>query len=170
MNRRAFLGGTTTAITIGLAGCSANSGGDSTDGGDGQGVEPADESAGARSEQSLRLVVGEELAGSEWQSIGATYPRDRFTVQSAQHEDIFLGVDTSGDGTADEEFGTEAISGVNNNDFSFTIEVDSGYTLTDGDTVLVDYPAVDNPAEPGEYEVELTINEVQTGTVTVTIG
>jgi len=168
MNRRAFLAGTTTAIGVGLAGCSTDSG--NGDGGDGQVVEPADESTGARSEQSLRLVVGEELAGSEWQSIGATYPRDRFTVQSAQHEDLFLGIDTSGDGTADEEFGTDAISGVNNNDFSFAIEVDSGYTLTDGDTVLVDYPAVDNPTDAGEYEVELTINEVQTGTVTVTIG
>lgn len=170
MERRAFLAGTTTAIGVGLAGCSTDSGSGDGENGDGQGVEPADESTGARSEQSLRLVVGEELAGSEWQSIGATYPRDRFTVQSAQHEDIFLGVDTSGDGTADEEFGPDAISGVNNNDFSFTIEVDSGYTLTDGDTVLVDYPAVDNPDEAGEYEVELTINEVQTGTVTVTIG
>lgn len=170
MERRAFLAGTTTAIGVGLAGCSTDSGSGDGENGDGQGVEPADESTGARSEQSLRLVVGEELAGSEWQSIGATYPRDRFTVQSAQHEEIFLGVDTSGDGTADEEFGPDAISGVNNNDFSFTIEVDSGYTLTNGDTVLVDYPAVDNPDEASEYEVELTINEVQTGTVTVTIG
>lgn len=169
MNRRAFLAGTTTALGVGLAGCSSGSeNGDG--GGDGQAVEPSDESTGARSEQSLRLVVGEGLAGSEWQSIGATYPRDRFAVQSAQHEDIFLGVDTSGDGTANEEFGSETISGVNNNAFSFTIEVDSGYTLENGDTVQVDYPAVDNPAEAGEYEVELTINEVQTGTVTVTIG
>lgn len=170
MERRTFLAGTTTAIGIALAGCSTNSENGNGETEDGQGVDPADESPGARSEQSLRLTIGEDLAGSEWQSIGATYPRDRFTVQSAQHEDIFLGVDTSGDGTADEEFGSDAISGVNNNDFSFTIEVDSGYTLSDGDTLLVDYPAIDNPNEAGEYEVELTINEVQTGTVTVTIG
>lgn len=170
MNRRAYLAGTATAISIALAGCSTNSGNGDGESEDGQGVDPSDESPGARSEQSLRLTVGEDLAESEWQSIGATYPRDRFTVQSAQHEEIFLGVDTSGDGTADEEFGPDAISGVNNNDFSFTIELDTGYTLTEGDTVLVDYPAVDNPSDPGEYEVELTINDVQTGTVTVTIG
>lgn len=170
MKRRDVLVGTAAAITTGLAGCSLDDGSAGDGGEDSDGVEPADSDPGTRSEQSLRLTVGEELAGSQWQSVGATYPRDRFTVQSAQHEDIFLGVDTSGDGNADEEFDASAISGVNNNDFSFTIELDSGYTLTEGDTVLVEYPAVDNPDEAGEYEVELTINEVQTATVTVRIG
>jgi hypothetical protein len=66
-------------------------------------------------------------------------------------------------------FGAGAISGANNNDFSFTIELDTGYTLVEGDTVLVEYPAVDNPSEPGEYEVEVSVNEVQTATATITI-
>lgn len=148
-----------------LAGCS--SGGNADD--DEEPVEPADNSAGARTSQSLQLTVGEDLSEPEWQSVSASYPRDQFTVQSAQHEEIGLGVDVSGDGNADEEFGADTISGVNNTDFSFTIELDTGYTLMEGDTVLVEYPAVDNPTDPGEYEVEVSVNEVQTAAATVSI-
>jgi len=163
MKRRTVLGGVATA----LAGCS--SGGDNDASDDVNPVEPADNSAGERTSQSLQLTVGEDLADSGWQSVSATYPRDRFTVQSARHEEIGLGVDVSGDGNADEEFGASAISGVNNNDFSFTIELDTGYTLTDGDTVFVEYPAVDNPSEPGEYDVEVSVNEIQTATASIII-
>jgi len=165
VKRRTALAGAATALATALAGCS--SGGDSND--NQQPVEPADNSAGERTSQSLRLTVGEDLAGSEWQSVSATYPRDQFVVQSAQHEEIGLSVDTSGDGNANEEFGSGVISGANNNDFSFTIELDTGYTLEQGNTVLVEYPAVDNPSDPGEYEVELSVNEVQTTTATITI-
>lgn len=165
MNRRNFLAGAGTALTIAAAGCA--SGGNDSD--NEEPVEPADSSAGEQTSQSLRLTVGEDLAGSEWQSVSASYPRDRFTVQSAQHEDIGLEIDTSGDGTADEAFDAGAISGVNNNEYSFTIELDTGYTLVEGNTVLVEYPAVENPTDPGDYEVEVSINEVQTATATVTI-
>ncbi len=170
MNRRHVLAGAAAAITAGLAGCSSGD----TDNGEvannETGIDLSDGSPGARSDQSLRLVVGEEIAGAQLESVGATYPREHFTVQSAQHEEIFLGVDTTGDGTADEEFGADAISGVNNNDFSFTVEVDSDYTFAENDAVMLEYPAVDNPDESGEYEVELTVNETQIGTATVTIG
>lgn len=166
MKRRTALAGTAAVLTA-LAGC-ASGGNDGDNTGDEQ-VTLEDNSAGERTTQSLRVPVGETLADSEWQSVSATYPRDQFTVQSAQHENIGLGVDTTGDGTADEEFGAEAISGANNNDFSFTIEVDTGYTLADGDTILVEYPAVDNPSDPGEYDVEMSVNETQTATATITI-
>jgi hypothetical protein len=165
MKRRTALAGAATALATAVAGCS--SGGNNND--DEEPMELADNSAGEQTSQSLRLIVGEDLAGSEWQSVSTTYPRDRFTVQSAQHEDIGLGIDTSGDGTADEEFDASAISGVNNNDFSFTIELDTSYTLAEGDTVLVEYPAVENPSDSGEYEVEISVNEVQTATATITI-
>lgn len=162
MDRRTVVTGSAAAVVTALAGCSMGG-----DGGDG--VEPADSSTGATAAQALRLTVNEDAAGSEWQSVSATYPRDRFTVDSAQHENIGLGVDQSGDGSADEEFGAGVISGVNNNDFSFSIELDTGYTLQAGDTLLVDYPAVGNPEEAGDYEVELSVNEARTETVTVTI-
>ncbi|MCQ4334253.1 hypothetical protein KM295_12340 [Natronomonas sp. F2-12] len=167
MKRRTALAGAATALAAGLAGCS--SGDNDTTNNDQNPVEPGDNTAGERTSQSLRLTVGEDLADSEWQSVSATYPRDRFVVQSAQHEAIGLGVDSSGDGNADEEFEASAISGVNNNNFSFSIELDTGYTLMQGDTVLVEYPAVDNPSEPGEYEVEMAVNEVRTETATITI-
>jgi hypothetical protein len=167
MKRRTALAGVATALATAAAGCSSV--GNGNDDGDEQPVEVSDDSAGERTSQSLRLTVGEDLAGSEWQSVSATYPRDQFAVQSAQHEDIGLGVDTSGDGTADEEFDAGVISGVNNNEYSFTIELDTGYTLAAGDTVLVDYPAVENPTDPGDYDVELSVNGVQTATATITI-
>jgi hypothetical protein len=97
------------------------------------------------------------------------HPRDRFTVDSAQHGNIGLGVDQSGDGSADEAFGAGVISGVDNNDVSFTIERDTGYTPQAGDILLADYPAVGNPEEAGDCEVELPVNGAQTETVTVTI-
>jgi hypothetical protein len=165
MKRRTALAGVTTVLATSMAGCS--SGGSNSD--DGEPVELDDNSAGEQTSQSLRLTVGDNLVGSEWQSVSATYPRDQFTVQSAQHEDITLGVDTSGDGTADEAFDASAISGVNTNDFSFTIELDTGYTFAGGDTVLFEYPAVETPSEPGEYDVEVSVNEVQTATATTTI-
>jgi len=165
VKRRTVIAGAATALATALAGCSSGGSDDETQ----EPVEPADNSAGERTSQSLRLTVGEDLAGGEWQSVSASYPRDRFVVQSAQHEEVGLGVDRSGDGNADEEFGADAISGVNNNEFSFTIELDTGYTLEQGDTVLVEYPAVDNPSEPGEYEVELSVNEIQTATATITV-
>ena len=167
MKRRTVLTGAATVLATVLAGCLSGENNDNTD--DAEPVELTDDSAGEQTSQSLRLTVGEDLADSEWQSIGATYPRDQFTVQSAQHEDIGLGVDTSGNGNADEEFDASAISGINNNDFSFTIELDTGYTLREGDTVLVEYPAINNPSKPGEYGVELLINEIQTASATVSI-
>ena len=165
MKRRTALAGAATTLAAALAGCS--SGGNNND--DQNPVEPDDNTAGERTSQSLRLTVGEDLADSEWQSVSATYPRDQFVVQPAQHEAIGLGVETSGNGNADEEFDASAISGVNNNDFSFTIELDTDYMLMEGDTLLVEYPAIDNPSEPGEYEVEMTVNDVQTATATITI-
>lgn len=168
MKRRTVLAGAATALATAVGGCSSGEN-DNNDNNDQNPVEPADNSAGEQTSQSLQLTVGEDLAGSEWESVSATYPRDRFTVQSAQHEEIGVGVDTSGDGTTDQEFDASVISGVNNNDFSFTIELDIGYTFMEGDTVLVEYPAIDNPSEPGDYEVELSVNEVQTATATITV-
>lgn len=168
MQRRTVLATAAAALTTAAAGCS--SGEDDSDSNDESPVEITDNGAGERSSQSLRLTVGEDLAGAEWESVSATYPRDQFTVRSAQHEDITFGVDTSGNGSVDREFDAGDISGVNNNEFSFTIELDTGYTLAEGDTVRVEYPAVDNPSEPGDYEVETSVNEVQTATTTVTIA
>ena len=168
MKRRTVLATTAVSLTTAVAGCSSD--GPDTEDDPVNPVELADNTAGERSSQSLRLTIGDDLTGTEWQSVGATYPRDQFRVQSAQHEDIGLGANTSGDGNADREFDAGVISGVNNNDFSFTVEVDTDYTLAEGDTVVVEYPAVDNPSEPGDYEVETSVNEVQTATTTVTIG
>lgn len=101
--------------------------------------------------------------------MSAVYPRGSFTVRPAQHEKIEIGVDVTLDGTPDQEFEASDISGVNNNDYSFTIELDTDYTLQRGDAVVVDYPAIDNPDEPGEYEVELSVNEQQSTMATLSI-
>ncbi|WP_245852995.1 hypothetical protein [Natrinema ejinorense] len=41
-----------------------------------------------------------------------TYPRENFTVDSAQHGEIVLGVDTNGDGSVDRTLNETHVSGV----------------------------------------------------------
>lgn len=156
----------TAAATAAVAGCSGTS---ESPGGGNETVAAEDPSAGVTSRQSLRMTVGESVAGSEWTSIAAEYPREYFTVQSAQHEELSLGVDTTSDGTVNESFDESNVSGVNNNAYSFNIGLDTGYELQQGDVVVVEYPAVDNPDEAGEYEVDLTLNDEQSATGTLSI-
>ncbi|WP_435552817.1 hypothetical protein [Natrinema sp. CGMCC1.2065] len=171
----------TLAVLVSLAGCSGL-GGDSADPspeGDDSATPSADGNSTVESgdstldatdtNQSVTIEANESVNGSEWESLSVTYPRENFTVDSAQHEDIVLGADTTGDGVVDREFNETHISGVNNNDYSFTIELDTDYTLESGDVVVAAYPAVDNPSEPGEYTVEVMINEAQTANGTITI-
>ena len=160
------------AVLIALAGCSAVLPGDQSNGEttENEGVAVEDSSSGATDvNQSFRVEVDESMAGAELTELGATYPRDRFTVEAAQHSEIVLGVDTDGDGEIDREFNETHISGVNNNEFSFDITLDTGYTLQEGDTIVLGYPAVSNPSEPGEYDVEIRVNgeSAVTGTIAV---
>ena len=162
------------AATVALAGCSAvlpgdQSGPESTATPE-EGIAIENSSAGATDvNQTLRIDVTESMAGAELTELGATYPRDRFAVDAAQHEAIVLGVDTDDDGEIDREFNETHISGVNNNEFSFDITLDTGYTLQAGDTIVLGYPEVSNPDEPGEYDVEIRVNGGSDATATVTI-
>jgi len=54
-------------------------------------------------------------------------------------------------GGRDRRFDESHVSGVNNNAYSFDVTLDMDDTLEEGDVVVVRYPAVDNPDEPGEY-------------------
>lgn len=111
--------------------------------------------------QTLRLTANESVAGDELTSVGATYPRERFTVNEAAHDAVVIGVDTDGDGELDREFNETHVSGVNTNEYSYDVTLDTDYTLEEGDAVVLGYPAVDNPEESGEYEVELHVNDEQ---------
>ena len=90
-------------------------------------------------------------------------------MDSASHDAITVGVDQTGDGTLDEEFGSDAISGANNNEYSFTVTLETDYELTTGDIVVLEYPAVANPDEPGEYGVSVTLNDEQETNVSITV-
>jgi len=159
---------------IALAGCSAvlpgdQSGPESTATPE-EGIAAENSSPGATDvNQTLRIDVSESMAGAELTELGATYPRDRFAVDSAQHGDIVLGIDSDGDGEIDREFNETHVSGVNNNEYSFDISLETGYTLEAGDTIVLGYPAVSNPEEPGEYDIEIRVNGQSTATATVTI-
>ncbi|NIB99844.1 hypothetical protein [Halobacterium sp. R2-5] len=158
------------ALLVSTAGCAAFGGGDTDTAPTDDVVEPSDPSADATGvTQSVRLSVDESTAGGEWTSLSVEYPRENFTVESAQHENVSLGVDTDDDGEVDEQFDETHISGVNNNAYSFRVELDTGYTLESGDVVVVEYPAVDNPAELGNYTVEATLNDEQTANGTITV-
>lgn len=155
---------------VGLSGCAGFLGGDGSDLNGNGTVDVEDTEANATNvDQTLRVTVDDSTAGSDWTEIGATYPRGAFTVDTAQHENISLGVDTNGDDQVDREFNETHISGVNNNEYSFDITLDTDYTLEAGDTVMVEYPAIDNPSEAGEYEIEIRVNDQQTTNSTVTI-
>jgi hypothetical protein len=117
----------------------------------------------------VRISVDETTNGSEWTAVGVAYPRENFTVHSVQHGELELGVDTDGDGEIDRKFDESHVSGVNNNAYSFDVTLDTDYTLQSGDVVVVRYPAVDNPAEPGDYDVEVSLNDQQTATSTLNI-
>ncbi|MFC6727733.1 hypothetical protein ACFQDG_03665 [Natronoarchaeum mannanilyticum] len=163
----------TLAVLVMLSGCAALDGGDAAEPAPNGSavVEPEDPATDAAdTTQSIRVTANESVAGSEWSSLSAEYPRDSFTVDSVQHRDVGLGVDTNNDSEVDRELNETHISGVNNNDYSFTVELDSGYTLEDGDVIVVEYPGITNPSEAGEYTVAVTINDAQTENATVTIG
>jgi hypothetical protein len=160
------------ALLVGLAGCAGMPGGEAT-AEPTAGEEPItaeNSSAGATDvNQTLQMTVNESTNGTELTAVGATYPRENFTVDSAQHSEIFVGVDTDDDGEVEETFEESAISGVNNNAYSFDVTLDTDYTLESGDTVVFRYTAIDNPEEPGEYTVDVRLNDEQTATANVTI-
>ncbi|WP_132058091.1 hypothetical protein [Halorussus amylolyticus] len=176
------------ALLVSLAGCSGFAGGALSDGTTGEdgGVTGEDDGATGEDgasvvsaanstpdatgvEHTLRVEVNESTAGSEWESLSATYLREEFTVDGAKHGAVALGVDTDGDGEVEQEFNETHVSGVNNNEYSFTVGLDTGYMLEDGDAVVVAYPAVDNPAESGEYDVSVTLNDDQTANGTLAV-
>ncbi|MFW5934743.1 MAG: hypothetical protein ACOCQL_02710 [Halolamina sp.] len=134
-------------------------------------ITAEDTAAGAEDvNQTLQITANESTNGTELTAVGATYPRENFTVDSAGHSEIFVGVDTDDDGEIEETFNESAISGVNNNAYSFDVTLDTDYTLESGDTVMFTYPAIDNPEEPGEYDVDVRLNDEQTSTANVTIA
>jgi len=169
MKRRSFLAAASIAVAS-TSGCSALSG-DGSDGGGNETVQLEDSSAGATGvTQTLRIPVSEEIDGETLGAISATYPRDQFAVDSASHEAVVVGVDSNGDGALNEQYEADAISGINNNEYSFTVTLDTSYELAEGDVVVLDYPAISNPSEPGEYEVTVALNDGPESTVTVEIS
>lgn len=163
-----------TVLTVGvvalvaLAGCSGLLGSEQSEVGDNITLE--DDSSGAENvTQSIGIEVDESTAGEELTEIGATYPRDNFTVHAAQHDEIRLGVDTDGDGESEQTFNESHVSGVNNNAYSVDVALETGYTLESGDVVMLEYPGVDNPTESGDYTVEIRLNDHQTSNATLTV-
>jgi len=160
------------AALVATAGCSAFGGG----GGDGDApggddaVEAANPATNETAAYAVSAPVGDDAAGGEWESLSVEYPREHFTVSSAQHDDLDLGVDTDGDGEVDRELNETHVSGVNNNAYSFTVELDADYTLESGDELHVTYPNVQNPTEPGNYTVSVTANDAPATNATVAIG
>lgn len=134
------------------------------------GISNGDSDSGATNvSYAVGIEVSDSVAGENLSAVGATYPRENFTVHSAQHEDIIVGVDTDDDGEIDREFEEGTVSGVNNNAFSFDVTLDTDYTLQSGDVVVIEYPDVDNPAESGSYTVGTRLNDQETADVTVGI-
>jgi hypothetical protein len=157
------------AALVATAGCSAFGGGDGDAPGDDT-VEVANPSTNETAAYAVSAPVGDDAAGSEWDSLSVEYPREHFTVSAAQHDELELGVDTDDDGEVDRELNETHVSGVNNNDYSFTVELDTDYALESGDELHVTYPNVENPDEAGNYTAAVTVNDAATTNATVGIG
>ncbi|MGQ4554589.1 hypothetical protein [Halobellus sp. GM3] len=140
-----------------------------TGGGDGTDVTLEDDSTGAAGAQTLRIPAGESIADQSLSSVSATYPPDRFFVDGASHDSIPVGVDRDGDGELEEEFGSDAISGANNNDYSFAVTMETDVEPAAEDVVGLEYPAVENPGNPGEYDVEVSLNDERETSVAVAV-
>lgn len=133
------------------------------------GVRATNNSASATNvTYAVGITVTDAVAGEQLSAIGATFP-EAFTVDTARPDELLIGIDTDGDGTINRGFQETAVSGVTNTDDSFEVTMDSEYTLQSGDVVLVQYPGVDNPSEPGEYTVETGLNGERMADWTVVI-
>jgi len=166
---RQKLVGLALVVLVATAGCSALGGGDDGDASDGGVVEVENSVTGETAAYTVRAPV-DGAADAEWESLSVEYPRENFTVDSAQHDELELGVDTDSDGEVERELDETHISGVNNNDYSFTVELDTDYTLESDDELHVTYPRVSNPSEAGNYTVAVTVNDAETTNATVAIG
>jgi len=158
------------AALVATAGCSAFGGGGDGDAPGGDAVEAANPATNETAAYAVSAPVGDDAAGGQWESLSVEYPRENFTVDAAQHDELELGVDTDDDGEVERELNETHVSGVNNNAYSFTVELDTDYTLESGDELHVTYPNVANPAEPGNYTVSVTVDDDATTNATVTIG
>ncbi|WP_280536390.1 hypothetical protein [Halopenitus sp. POP-27] len=173
--RRQFTAIALVVVLVATAGCLGIG-----TGGEGSGTENAVPEEGAAIEnaaanqtaanQTVRAAVNDSTAGEEWDTVAVSYPRDRFTVETVAHENVSLGVDTDADGEIDRRFNETHVSGVNTNDYSYTIALDTGYTLENDDVVVVEYPAVDTPEESGTYTVAVAINDADPVDTDVEIG
>lgn len=158
------------AALVATAGCSAFGGGGDGEAPSDDPIEVENPATNETSAYAVNASVGDEVADSEWESLSVEYPRENFTVSSAQHDELDLGVDTDDDSEVERELNETHVSGVNNNAYSFTVELDTDYTLESGDELHVTYPNVDNPDEAGNYTVAVTVNDASTTNVTVRIG
>lgn len=166
MNRQLLAIGVVALLA--LTGCSAFGGSDTTP--TDSGIELENDNAGAT---NVTYGVGIEADGTtdgeELTAVGATYPREAFAVDSADHRNVSIGVDTDGDDENEHTFNETHVSGVNNNAYSFDVTLDTDYTLQSGDVVSVSYPAITNPSDSGNYTVEVRLNDRQTANATVAI-
>lgn len=163
IRRRTVLSIGATVVTTVIAGCSGSETG--TPGP----VEAADDSPGATTSLTLRVEVDEALGGEEWTRVGAMYSQDGFTVKESSPDDVGLGVDNTWDGELDERFDDSHISHITTDNHSFDVRLESDYLLAEGDFVVVDYPDIKLPTDPGDYTVEVTLNGGQTDRVTIEI-
>lgn len=135
-------------------------------------VVAENDTAGASDIVHATDIEVDEAAGTTLESITIEYPKDDVDLSTQQHEDVIeIGVDTDGDGEYEHTFDENDVAGVNtNNDNSeLTISFDTGFTLSEGDRVTVRYEGADNPDDAGEYDVTVTLNDVQTETGTLVV-
>lgn len=106
---------------------------------------------------SSTVQVDSSISGGELDDIKIDYQGSADPTDVSSTDDIdTIGIDSDGDGTVEEDF-SDDIGGVNtNNGERLRVAVDTNYSLSSGDYVLIKYTGVDNPEE-GSYPVTVTL-------------
>lgn len=112
------------------------------------------------------IATGSDTAGNSLNSVVIEYPGGSVNVSDVDErsEIVTVGIDEDRDGAVD----TDATGDVeccppgdgvkvSDNGNTLTIELSGNYNLDEGDSLIVEYEAVDNPAA-GDYEVTVGVN------------
>lgn len=138
-----------------------------------------DDTAGETTTHAVNYTVatGSDTAGNSLNSVVIEYPDGSANVSAVDERSkiVTVGIDEDRDGTIDIDATddveccppTDGVK-ISDNGHTLTIEMSGNYGLNGGDSLIIEYEAVDNPAA-GDYAVIVGVNgEVSdSGTLTV---
>lgn len=120
--------------------------------------------AGATATHTATATVGADAGGSSLNSVVVDYGDSGADISNVDQDDVVvIGIDRGDDqnGTAIDRDVSDDVDSVSASNDGQTLRIGLGgsYDLEEGDEVVVRFEDAQNPDEPGEYTVSLTVNE-----------